>query len=92
MNFEWNEQKNKINILKHGIDFADIQEIFSSPILIKSDNRRDYNEQRWIGLGSLKDIIVVFVFTKRDKNLRVISIRKENKKERNIYNEAIESN
>jgi uncharacterized protein len=91
MDFEWNEQKNKINILKHGIDFADMQEIFSAPILIKSDNRHDYHEKRWIGLGSLKDIIVVFVFTKRDKNLRVISIRKANKKERKIYNEAIES-
>lgn len=92
MNIEWDEQKNKINILKHGINFADSPEIFSSPILIKLDNRLDYHEKRWIGLGLLRGVVIVFVITKRSKNLRMISIRKANKNERERYYEAIESN
>jgi len=92
MNLEWDDKKNRINILKHGIDFNDSPEIFSTPILIKLDTRFNYKEKRWIGLGILKSVVIVVVFTKRGKNLRIISIIKANKIEREIYNEAIESN
>jgi len=42
MKFEWDEDKNRENIRKHGIDFADAIEIFRHPILTNLDNRRDY--------------------------------------------------
>ena len=32
MRFEWDEEKRKINLLKHGIDFVDVQQIFENEI------------------------------------------------------------
>jgi len=42
MEYEWNEEKNKNNIRKHGIDFIDIKEIFNYPMLTALDTRHDY--------------------------------------------------
>ena len=39
MKFEWNENKNRINIQKHGIDFNDAIEIFKHPLLYLEDNK-----------------------------------------------------
>jgi uncharacterized DUF497 family protein len=87
MALEWDDRKNQINIAKHGIDFLDACKIFENPIITRIDNRIDYKEKRWIGIGKLEEIHVVLVYTKRGKNLRIISIRKANKIERKIYDE-----
>ena len=89
MVFEWDKQKNLNNIRKPGIDFADSFKIFEQPMLVKIDTRKDYKEKRWIGLGRLADNIVVAVFTKIKSKIRIISIRKANKTERNTYHEKI---
>ncbi len=87
MTLEWDSKKNQINIEKHSIDFDDAYKIFENPIITKIDDRIDYREKRWIGIGKLEQVIVVLVYTKRDNNIRIISIRKANKIERKIYNE-----
>lgn len=87
MKFEWDDSKNKINIQRHGIDFQDASLIFESSMLIKTDTRKDYGEERLVGLGSLFEVVVVIVFTKRGDVVRVISIRRANKNERKIYQE-----
>jgi uncharacterized DUF497 family protein len=53
MRFEWDGRKNQANIQKHGFDFADAWEIFESPMLVALDERADYGEDRWIGIGLL---------------------------------------
>lgn len=87
MKFEWDEKKNKLNIRTHGIDFCDAHLIFDNPMLIKIDTRKDYGEERLVGLGVLYDIVIVIVFTKRGNAVRVISIRRANRNERKIYQE-----
>jgi len=89
--FEWDEEKNEINISKHGIDFNDAHQIFKYPILARVDDRRDYKETRWIGLGILGSVEVVVVYTKRGNIIRLISIRKANKQERRVYHERIKN-
>lgn len=90
MKFEWDEAKNTGNILKHGIDFVDVQELFNNYMLIDPDDRKDYGENRWIAIGMLRDSISVVVFTKRRKNvIRIISARKANKHERKRYQDSI---
>ena len=85
MIFEWDENKNKSNIQKHGIDFNDSANIFDHAMVIKLDKRADYGESRWIGLGQLESIVIIIVFTKRNDRMRIISIRKASKQERRIY-------
>ena len=90
MKFEWDKNKNEKNIEKHGIDFHDAEEVFNNPMLVKEDKRRDYGEKRYIALGLLRKFVVVVVYTIRVAVIRIISIRKANKKERNTYYERFQ--
>ena len=61
MQFEWDEAKNQINIRKHGIDFADVPSMFEGKILSRIDNRFDYGEERWVGIGFIQQGVAVVV-------------------------------
>ncbi len=63
MQFEWDEQKRKTNIRKHGFDFRDAWKVFGSPMLVAPDDRYDYGDDRLIGIGMLEGRIVVVIFT-----------------------------
>lgn len=83
MQFEWDEAKNLENIGKHEIDFADVPEIFQNPMLIELDDRFDYGEDRWFGIGFLGNGIAVVVWTERQNDvIRIISARRANRYER----------
>jgi hypothetical protein len=83
MQFEWDEAKNLENIHKHEIDFADVSEIFESPMLIELDDRFDYGEDRWFGIGFLGNGVAVVVWTERQNDvIRIISARRANRHER----------
>lgn len=93
MKFEWDENKNQTNIKKHGISFEQAQTVFNSEILTRIDDRYDYGEIREISLGQIGgEVIVAVVHTKRNDNIRIISARKTNKKERKVYNEYTRKN
>jgi len=81
MQFEWDEAKNLENIPKHQIDFADVPAMFDGEMLIELDDRFDYGEDRWFGIGFLGSGIAV-VWTERQKNLiQIISGRRANRHE-----------
>ena len=86
MNFDWDEEKNKRNIKKHGISFEDAKEVFKSPLLTRLDLRENYGEDRYIGLGMIYQRVIVIVYTEIDDLLiRIISARKATKEERRVY-------
>ena len=93
MQFEWDENKNSKNIRKHGLDFADTWQVFQNPLLVKVDDRVDYGEDRWTGVGMMANgIVIVLVFSEREpETIRIISLRKATKSERNKYEKAIKS-
>jgi uncharacterized DUF497 family protein len=90
VNFEWDEEKRQSNVSKHGLDFTDAWEVFEGPMLTGLDEREDYGEERWIGIGLLRGLVVVIVFAERGEDtIRVISLRKGLKHERIKYEQAI---
>jgi uncharacterized DUF497 family protein len=90
MHFEWDENKNRINIRKHGIDFADAVDIFEHPMLTLLDGREDYGEERWIAVGWIKEIVGVVVYVERiGDTIRIISARKATKSEKRRYEQSI---
>ncbi len=90
MKFKWDERKNAVNIRKHGFNFINAWEIFEGPMLTTLDNRYDYGEERWVGIGSLRTRIVVVIFTEPSEDtLRIISIRKALNHERRRYQKYI---
>lgn len=66
MKFDWDDRKNRENIRKHGLDFIDAREIFDLPMLVAVDKRRSHGEDRFIGVGFLRQRIVVVVFAGED--------------------------
>ena len=76
-----------------GFDFADAWKIFATPMLRDLDEREDYGEDRWIGIGILDARIVVVVFTQREESdeeiIRIISLRKALAHERIKYEQAL---
>jgi uncharacterized protein len=93
MKFEWDAEKNKTNIRKHGIDFSDAWQIFEHPLFVWHDDRFDYGEDRYIGIGMLNNMTVVLAaFVEKDiGTIRVISMRKAKKHEREKYEEAVKN-
>ncbi|MFZ2968531.1 MAG: BrnT family toxin [Sulfuricurvum sp.] len=91
MKFEWNDAKNRTNILKHGISFEEASEIFNDPMIIsKLDVRYDYGEERWFSVGSTKKGMVTMVAhlyfdEKQEPIIRIISARKATQSEVKAY-------
>ena len=92
MNFEWDELKNQLNIRKHGIDFADVTDMFNRPMLTLLDNRENYGEERFVGIGWIQTLIGVVVYVERHEDtIRIISARKATKQEAHHYEQRIKN-
>ena len=86
MKFEWDENKRRINLQKHGPDFEDAHLVFTDDAFVIEDPHDDYDEIRYILQGMLEQFIVIVVFTVRDDEIiRIISMRKANKREQENY-------
>ncbi|SFE22556.1 BrnT family toxin [Roseivivax sediminis] len=83
--WEWDEAKNRHNIAARGIDFADARRIDWSTAQIFTDDRTDYGEDRFLARGTIDGRLHILVYTLRDDRLRVISLRKANRRERRAY-------
>lgn len=89
--FEWDKEKNAANRKKHGIGFEEAKKIFDGPVLTRLDDRREYGETRRISIGALSDAVVIVVaHTDRGGKTRIISARKANRNEREVYYEYLE--
>lgn len=90
MKFEWEDDKNRQNIIKHGVSFEDAIGIFDGFTVDRLDDRFDYGEMREISIGLLKGVaMLVVVHTDREGVCRIISARPAVKSERRIYEKAI---
>jgi len=91
MVFEWDERKRRGNLVRHGLDFMDAEEMFRRPMLTALDTRDIYGEDRWRGIGMCRGRVLVVAFTERDQGsvIRIISLRKALARERKAYEKEI---
>ena len=88
MEFEWDEDKNRLSQAKHGIRFEEAREIFERATLMWEDTRQDYGETRYISVGEIGEAVVVVLVvahTPRGRGTRIISARRANSRERRRY-------
>ena len=65
--------------------------IFERPVVSRRDERKDYNEIRYVSIGIIdKIVIIVAVHTDREGRTRLISARPASRRERIIYYEQIQ--
>ncbi|HEX2150934.1 MAG TPA: BrnT family toxin [Stellaceae bacterium] len=85
MAFEWDEAKRLANIRKHGIDFTDVEQVFTGSFVETEDLRRDYGEKRFRAVGRLGAHIVQVAYTWRGDRRRIISARRAGRNDRRTY-------
>jgi uncharacterized protein len=85
MRLEWDEEKRLINARKHGIDFADVAQVFEEDVLILEDDRFEYDETRYIVFGLFYGRVIAVAYTMRGEVMRIISARKASKHEEQNY-------
>ena len=90
LEFEWDENKNRENLKKHGIDFFTAVKVFGDKNYVELfDETHSADEDRYVILGVADDVTVVLqvVYTprKNGKIIRIISARKATNRERRLY-------
>ncbi len=87
--FEWDENKNRINQHKHGISFLEAKTVFyDEEALVIDDPEHSEQEDRFIilGLSSRANLLVVcHCYRASDTVIRIISARKATKTESKYY-------
>ena len=89
MKCEWDEAKSRQNAAKHGLRFEDAPQVLDGPCVTFEDDRFDYGEERLITLGLLAGRVVVVAHSPREDSTRIISMRKANRREQEIYHERL---
>jgi hypothetical protein len=93
MIYEWDEAKNRSNFAKHGLDFADAEQVLAGPCVTFDDDRYEYGEKRLITLGLLAGRVIVIAHAPRGADAtRIISMRKANRREQKIYQKRLGKN
>jgi len=91
MLYEWDEQKCVDNVSKHGLHFADAEQVFEGQTVTFEDTRSDYGEPRFITFGLLVTRLVVIAHTPRSDKTRIISMRKGNEREQKYYEKRLKT-
>lgn len=80
--------KNEANIAKHGVALTEAEYFEWYGAVFAMDERKDYGEKRIIAVGEIHGRLHVLVYTLRDEDIRLISLRKANPRERRGYDKA----
>ncbi|MDR1059869.1 MAG: BrnT family toxin [Clostridiales bacterium] len=90
--FEWDENKNKANIRKHGVSFREAATVFlDENALVIKDDAHSGGEERFIIIGfSAKPrlLVVCHCFRESPATIRIISARKAAEHESKLYGGA----
>jgi uncharacterized protein len=86
MEFEWDAAKDKRNLVKHGLSFAEATLVFLDHSRIEThDANTAHKEDRWLTVGLVDGVELAVVYTMRDESTRIISARKAESHERYAY-------
>ena len=89
LRFEWNKKKDKVNTKKHGVSFDEARTVFYDEYAIQFfDPEHSEDEDRFLLLGSsfkLQTLVICHCFRKEETIIRIISARKADKDEEQIY-------
>ena len=90
MSPEFDPKKNEANIAKHGVSLSEADGVLLDPLALTVEDDSTDGEVRYVtvGLNSVGTLMVV-VWAERDDDVRLISARKAEPKERRAYEEGI---
>lgn len=85
--FDWNKGNQDKNLIKHKVHYKECEEVFfNKPLIFFQDEKHSLNEKRLGVFGKTnKKRRLTIIFTIRNKKIRIISARNQNKQERRKY-------
>ena len=85
MRIDYDPAKRRATLRDRGLDMAAAGDIFDGATITVEDGRRDYGEARYITVGFLAGRMVFVAWTPRDGGRRIISMRKANAREQELF-------
>lgn len=90
LEFEWDENKDRLNRRKHGVSFEEASTVFADPLSVTiPDVAHSLEEDRFVIIGEAGRRLLVVAFTERRKKIRIISARTATPRERRDYEEGV---
>lgn len=93
MKFEWDPEKNEVNIRKHGVDFYEAETVFEDERAVTIyDENHSAGEDRFkiIGISrKLRELTVCHCFRNGDEVTRIISARRATNNESKLYERGL---
>jgi uncharacterized protein len=84
MQFEFDPEKSANNVTKHGIDFDAAQALWDDDYLHVAP-ATTIDEERFLAIGKIKTQHWTAIYTYRNTNIRLISVRRSRKEEIGYY-------
>lgn len=92
LEIEFDDSKDAWNLRERGISFTQVREFDFETAVELHDTRKEYGETRVIAYGFIESRLHVLCYKPLGKrHIRVISLRKANRRERTSYEKAIYS-
>ena len=92
LRFEWDENKNELNIEKHGVSFVEAKSVFyDENALLEYDEQHSDDEGRFriLGCSNRGNVLLVVHCIRQESIIRIISSRKATPHERNGYERSL---
>ncbi len=89
MDFEYDPDKSRHNLQKHGIDFKSAQRLWDDPDLLEIP-ARTVDEPRFLVIARMDGKHWSAVITYREDRIRLISVRRSRKEEIALYEDEID--
>ena len=89
MRFDWDPNKNKLNIKKHGVDFKEAETVFQDEMALELfDGNHSADEDRYIIIGlssKTRELMVCHCYRNGGDIIRIFSARRATKNEITLY-------
>jgi uncharacterized DUF497 family protein len=90
MQFEWDPEKARRNLAKHGVDFEVAERVWDDPLHVVLPDRVENGEQRWHAIGMVGPVVLLLVVhaypdVEDEDRIRIIGARKATRQERRLY-------
>lgn len=92
--FRWNIAKDQSNQKKHGVSFSEASTVFSDKFSLDFDDEaHSFREKRFVIVGYSSNDRLLFVSYKyvADEEIRIISARPANPREKNSYQKHLQA-
>ncbi len=93
ISFVWDEEKNKANIIKHGISFETAALVFNDDMRLEFEDDTHGDEIRYNTIGLVQEVLFVVYVDRQNKeeneDIRLISARMATKTEIQMYNNIV---